>query len=184
MTEQPAPQRHVARDQSVHPDADWWGGWGWAEPSRGEHFRRCNFCGSLHPEDLAVEPQVVRIDWADRTRGWPHKVYVDIVNRDPERLYVLSASNTWQPGWTAREDLTDEQREIVTRDGWDGGDRRLPWEYFEFATHPSHHAKFYSIHLKDSTLSAQVRREVERRIGVAFEFLPDGGVSWRPVTVA
>ena len=130
MTDQPSVERHYAFDQSVHPDADRWGGWGWAEPSRGEHFRRCNFCGSLHPEDFAVEPQVARVSWADRKYGYPHKVYVDIVNRDPERLYVYSASNTPQRGSIARADLTDEQREIVARDGFDGGERRHPWEYF------------------------------------------------------
>jgi hypothetical protein len=32
-----------------------WGGWSWSEPARGEHFRRCSFCGSIHPEDLAAE---------------------------------------------------------------------------------------------------------------------------------
>jgi len=33
-----------------------WGGWSWNAPSRGEHFRRCSFCGSIHPDDLAAEP--------------------------------------------------------------------------------------------------------------------------------
>lgn len=32
-----------------------WGGWSWREPAHGEHFRRCSFCGSIHPEDLAAE---------------------------------------------------------------------------------------------------------------------------------
>jgi hypothetical protein len=33
-----------------------WGGWSWDKPRRGEHFRRCSYCGSIHPEDLAAEP--------------------------------------------------------------------------------------------------------------------------------
>ena len=37
-------------------DAARWGGWSWSDPCRGEHFRRCSFCGSIHPEDLAAEP--------------------------------------------------------------------------------------------------------------------------------
>lgn len=32
-----------------------WGGWVWSEPARGEHFRRCSFCGCIHLEDLAAE---------------------------------------------------------------------------------------------------------------------------------
>ena len=35
--------------------ADRWGGWSWREPRGAEHFRRCSFCGSIHPEDLAAE---------------------------------------------------------------------------------------------------------------------------------
>lgn len=182
MTYQPEPDRHVALDQSVHPDADWWGGWGWSEPMRGEHFRRCNFCGSLHPEDFANEPGVDRIDWSDPKYGWPHKAYVDIVNRDPERLYVYTASNAPQPGTVAREDLTDEQWEIITRDGWDGRPGVPPWKYFGFDTRRTHNAKFYSIHLKDSTVSPEVKRAVEERIGLRFEFLPEGRVRWERVT--
>jgi hypothetical protein len=33
-----------------------WGGWSWSEPRHDEFFRRCSFCGSIHPEDLAAEP--------------------------------------------------------------------------------------------------------------------------------
>lgn len=33
-----------------------WGGWDWRGPRRGEHFRTCSFCGSIHPEDLAAVP--------------------------------------------------------------------------------------------------------------------------------
>jgi hypothetical protein len=32
------------------------GGWIWREPHRGDFFRTCSFCGSIHPEDLAAEP--------------------------------------------------------------------------------------------------------------------------------
>lgn len=32
-----------------------WGGWHWEDPRGAEHFRRCSFCGSIHPEDLAAE---------------------------------------------------------------------------------------------------------------------------------
>lgn len=32
-----------------------WGGWHWEDPRGAEHFRRCSFCGCIHPEDLAAE---------------------------------------------------------------------------------------------------------------------------------
>lgn len=32
-----------------------WGGWTWRKPRRGDHFRTCSYCGSIHPEDLAAE---------------------------------------------------------------------------------------------------------------------------------
>jgi hypothetical protein len=166
-------------DQTVHPDADRWGGWTWREPSRGEHFRRCGFCGSIHPEDIAAEP-IWRADWADMKYGWPHKFYVDIPNRQAEQLFVVSASSTPSDGYTARADLTDEQREIVKRDGWNGNDLMHPWNYFQFSTRPTHHGKFYSIHLRDNDLSAEVKATIEQRSGLTFEFLPDGRVSWRP----
>jgi hypothetical protein len=32
-----------------------WGGWHWEKPRGAEHFRRCSFCGSISPVDLAAE---------------------------------------------------------------------------------------------------------------------------------
>lgn len=170
-------------DQTVHPDAGRWGGWAWRDPRAGEHFRRCGFCGSIHPEDLAAEPNW-RADWADMKYGWPHKFYVDIPNRTPERLYVIGAtsslSNTDNDRYVARTELTDEQREIVKRDGWDHEDRQQPWEYFEFGTHPTHFGKFYTLHLRDADLSADVKATIEQHSGLTFEFRSDGRVAWHP----
>jgi hypothetical protein len=44
-------------DDPVHGgEAQRWGGWHWSKPRHGEHFRRCSYCGSIHPEDLAAQP--------------------------------------------------------------------------------------------------------------------------------
>lgn len=43
-------------------------------------LRTCNWCGSVHPEDLwnLVHERIgVRFEPADRKYGWPHKFYVD-----------------------------------------------------------------------------------------------------------
>ena len=43
-------------------------------------FRTCDYCGSIHPEDLFAALQThptVRLDRADMKYGWPHKYYVE-----------------------------------------------------------------------------------------------------------
>lgn len=170
-------------DQAVHPEADRFGGWMWLEPTRGEHFRRCSYCGSIHPMDLVAEPEWTYFSWADRKYGWPHKLYVDVPNRTPDRLYVISASSTLpdlnSDQYIAWEDLSDEQRDVVTRDGW-GGMLRIA-NFFQFGTHPTHSAKFYSVHLRDAALPAAAKRLIEHRSGVVFTFT-DEGVRFEPAT--
>lgn len=43
----------------------------------GESFRRCSYCGSIHPQDFyeALKASAT-LDAADRKYGWPHKFYV------------------------------------------------------------------------------------------------------------
>lgn len=173
-------------DQNVHPEAGRppfnYGPWSWREPSRGEHFRRCSWCGSVHPEDLAAETGWVA-QWADRKYGWPHKFYVDIPNRAPEALFVISS--IWgdraeaEPGYVAVADLTDEQRVIAERDGslTTAPDGRGP-RYLAFGTRPMHPGKFYSIHLSDADLDPAVKQTIEQQSGLAFQFR-DGQVAWR-----
>lgn len=175
-------------DQTVHPEAERVGGWEWSEPSRGEHFRRCGYCSSIHPEDLAAEPEW-RADWADRKYGWPHKFYVNVANRTPGALFVCSCLYN-HPGpppddcpppigshWVAIKDLTAEQRAIAERDhtlrpGLD------PPAYLAFGTRLHHFGKFYTIHLSDEGLDPGVKQAIEQRSGLAFTFHDNGFVSW------
>lgn len=165
-----------------------WGGWAWREPARGEHFRRCSFCGSVCPDDLAAEPSW-RADWADQKYGWPHKFYVDIPNRNPAALFVVSGRSDatqgpyapggemWkppEPGLIAWDDLTPEQLAIAERDGWNRID------YVCFGTRPSHFGKFYTIHLADPRLSGETKDAIQRVSGLRFAWLDDGRVSWQP----
>ena len=110
----------MAEDQQLHPEAERWGGWKWEEPRHGEHFRRCSYCGCVHPVDLVAEAEW-RAEWADFKYGWPHKFYVDIANRDPERLYVVGSTSRFAEsdrvrGYVPVEELTDEQKAIIERD--------------------------------------------------------------------
>lgn len=168
-------------DQSVHPDADRWGGWSWREPFRGEHFRRCSYCGSINPADLAAESSW-RADWADRKYGWPHKFYVDIPNRDPDALFVIGstwgATATPSLGEVPWDDLSAEQRAIYDRDTGVSPDGRHPVSV-GFGPRPKHFGKFYTVHLSDPALDPAVKADIERRSGIAFTFT-DGRVAWAP----
>jgi hypothetical protein len=174
-------------DQSVHPEAGAppfrFGPWTWREPVRGEHFRRCSFCGSVNPDDLAAETDW-RAEWADQKYGWPHKFYVRIPNRDTARLYVLGSTSgpnppTGYPGWVARADLSPEQMVAVEEGGLGDNDSRT---FFDFGHRPVHHTKFYSIHLRDADLDPAVKQRIEQGCGLAFEFTDDGRVAWRPAS--
>ena len=151
---------------------------------RGEHFRRCSWCGSVHPEDLVAEPSW-HAEWADRKYGWPHKFYVKIPNRDPDRIYCIGSASgpnaDREPGFIAQEDLTVSQREIVKQDGMGGrlDDERLQPAAYLFGTKATHFGKFYTVHLADPELPAEARARIEQISGLAFTFTDDGRVGWR-----
>lgn len=157
-------------------EADRWGGWHWRDPDRGEHFRRCSYCGSMHPEDLVNTPGC-RVDWADQKYGWPHKFYVHVPNLDPDRLYVIGSSNHPTNGWPQYHDLPREQRKIVRREA--GYPKDVKSGYYQLGTRSHHFGKVYTQHLADPNLSAEVRQQVGLMCGLVFEFLPDGRIAWK-----
>lgn len=115
--------------------------------------------------------------------GWPHKFYVNIPNRDPDALFVVGSTSAVEPpngeAWVAWEDLTAEQAAVAKRDGYDRDDgfRR---SFLLFGTRDAHFGKFYTIHLSDADLPADVKQQLEQHSGVAFEFNGDRDrVSWR-----
>jgi hypothetical protein len=45
---------------------------------RSDGLRHCNYCGSLHPEDLvALVAKGATIHGSDWKYGWPHKFYIE-----------------------------------------------------------------------------------------------------------
>lgn len=161
--------------------------WSWREPDYGEHFRRCSYCGSIHPDDLAVE-STWRAEWADQKYGWPHKFYVDIPNHDPDAPFIVSIQSRrdlTKPGWegsnsqwVAWEDLTEEQHIIVRRDGFrDAEDDQS--SLYMFGTRPNHYGKFCTDHLADPTIDPKSKETIERISGISFTF-ENGRVRWRP----
>lgn len=165
----------MSEPDPVHgTEADRWGGWHWRDPSRGEHFRTCSYCGSINPEDLAAETDWSP-SWADQKYGYPHKVYASIPNRDPDVLFCIGAGKALSnsPDWVAEDELTDEQRRIVLRDGM-----RTDHAGYLFGTRPTHHAKLYTVHLADPAIPAEARDKVQRASGLMFTF-EDGTIGWQ-----
>jgi hypothetical protein len=163
----------------VHPEAARWDGWSWCEPFRGEHFRRCSYCGSIHPADLVAEP-VWAPEWADRKYGWPHKFYVHIPNREPDRLYVIGGTTRFKEddrakGYVPVEGLTEQQRAICERDHW----QINPGWGVRFGTRPTHFGKLYTIHLADPEVSDEIKEQVMAGCGLRFSF-DAGQVRWCP----
>lgn len=155
-------------------EADRWGGWHWRDPSRGQHFRTCSYCGSIHPEDLAAETDWSP-SWADQKYGYPHKVYASIPNRQPDALFCIGAGSSpgYSPAWTEADQLTTEQRAIIERDGMG-----LDYGSYLFGTRPTHHAKLYTVHLADPAIPAEARDKVQQASGLMFTF-QDGTIGWQ-----
>lgn len=162
-------------------EAERWGGWTWREPSHGEHYRTCSYCGSIHPEDLAAEA-AWSAEWADPKYGWPHKFYVAVANRQPEQRFITGATSGTPTGlagttWIRPSEIPDD----VNTDGW--RDLSDHYQWVAIGTRPTHHAKFYTIHLSDPQAPAEAVDRIQHVGGLAFTFA-DGRVSWRPYQAA
>jgi hypothetical protein len=225
---------------SQEPGRAYASSWEWSN-RYGEHFRRCSYCGSINPEDLAAEQvggdsctichrvgwsecfqnqrpmwadniavgalspeQREKFDkmapthaynpggwyasWADWKYGWPHKFYVDIPNRNPDSISVLSVAyhdpresrvTGNEREWTHFNDLTAEQREVVYGEGHIRDDDKLgQGQWFQFFHREKHGAKFYTVHLGDPNLSEDVKNLIQKACGIEFTF-EHGTVTWR-----
>jgi len=166
-----------AHDLVHRGEAERWGGWSWRAPSRGEHYHTCSYCGSIHPEDLAAEPDW-QAEWADPKYGWPHKFYVCLPNRQPEQRFITGATTGTPTGlagtaWIRADEIPDD----VNTDGW--RDVQATYEWVSIGTRPTHHAKFYTRHLADPALNSRARERIQTVSGLAFRF-DDGRVAWEP----
>ncbi|MCI3277637.1 hypothetical protein [Streptomyces cylindrosporus] len=158
-------------------EAERWGGWSWREASRGEHYRTCSYCGCIHPDDLAAETDW-RAEWADRKYGYPHKFYVTLANRRPEQRFITGATTGTPTGlvgttWIRADEVPDD----VNTDGW--RDLAGTYEWVSIGTRPTHHAKFYTVHLADPALGHEARDRIQSVSGLRLRF-EDGRVWWEP----
>lgn len=142
---------------------------------RGEPFRRCSYCGSLHPEDfLAAAKAGGRVDrTVDWKYGWPHKVYID-VPADP-KLICVHQTSTHPTGssrpWT---DLTRAERKAVERDGYDKGDG-----YFLLGPRESHFGKFYNVHQAEPWVTEELRQAIGYHTGYVITDAGGGKIRWQ-----
>ena len=69
-----------------------------------ETFRRCSYCGSIHPEDLIrLVGEGCQIHGSDWKYGWPHKFYV-------EGAHGAGGAGKWYNQHITDEGFDDEAR--------------------------------------------------------------------------
>lgn len=112
-------------------------------------YRACNYCGSMHPDDLFVAIEAgAMITGTDKN----YKIYVDAPSRDPSTPRIVSASNDEEePTWGSKGDwqrVTDENRAMMKSQGWGTG-RDYKW-IMVCPIGPSTHCKFYYEHFDDA----------------------------------
>jgi hypothetical protein len=172
--------------------ADYWGGWHWEKPCRGEHFRRCSYCGSVHPEDVAATFRFkagATADWADRKYGWPHKFYIHISNPDPAAIFCVGSASGGtrtdeeleDEGYIPLSKLNAEQRQVMERDGMGGSEAGVAG--VRFGTRAEHFGKFYTVHLADPAIDESTHESIALGSGLRFHF-EDGTVRWEAATGA
>lgn len=135
-------------------------------------LRSCQFCGSMHPEDLAAAIRAgATVEWADFKYGWPHKVYVyKVPNPHAGMIEVRSSSSSEVPGYerVAHPRYNKRTGERVDDHVW--------WVQKEFAG-PTTTGNFYTVHLQEAT--PEDREVIERAMGLRFTF-EGRGLRWVP----
>lgn len=127
----------------------------WSVPRRdekyGQHesFRRCSYCGSVHPGDLVAllkSGQGVRMHGADWKYGWPHKFYVEGIPNLTPRV-DCSVGSSWKDG--VETPILGKSSAVIM-------------------------AKFYNDHLNDEGYGEDELSElislIETQTGIAFTF--------------
>lgn len=141
---------------TIHGETSLGGPVVWRDPERarepyGEDFRRCSYCGSIHPEDLLRHLRAgASPHGADWKYGWPHKFYVEGVPN-------LLAGKTVRCGTAfKRADGKDFEEPIMG------------------AAPATVHVKWYNEHLLDEGYDEATRAELIEALaasGIRFEIV-------------
>jgi hypothetical protein len=158
----------------------------WRPPfaDRGETFRTCFYCGSIHPEDLLKALDAGgKLGGSDWKYGWPHKFYVDVPNPEPDRLFEMGGETRWTDnpcprccdaaGAVKPEYASPE----VDRCGSCYGHRKERVHTPHMSTRETLHAKWYNEHLQDEGYDPEAFDAVvvalEKHAGIRFDLVPD-----------
>jgi hypothetical protein len=144
-------------------------------------LRACNYCGSMHPTDLADALRAgATLSWADFKYGWPHKAYIEGVPNPHVHLLEVRSTTTCDrpPQDEVAAGLWEQyQCGYDTHTGAPKFSYRKPIS--ETPAPARTHGKFYTEHLLDAT--QEERDVIERAMGLRFTFHgnTEGRVSWR-----
>lgn len=132
----------------------------WVEPRIDEKygitetFRRCNYCGSMHPEDFVKAMEAgATTEVADMKYGFPHKLYLDGI-RNPTAGQECQVGTQWK----------------------DGVETPLRGKAPQFLA-----AKFYTDHVWDQGYDDEAKAALDRALakaGLRFEIDAQGRRCW------
>ena len=90
-------ESELVHDNPWNP-ASRFGGWEWRKPHRGEHYRTCSFCGSIHPDDLAAEVASTRSCLVCAEVGW--EAHFSALAYTTDHAYTTDG---WYANWADRK---------------------------------------------------------------------------------
>lgn len=135
------------------------------EQRGGESFRRCSYCGSVHPQDLLKARNEGKIGSVDRSvdwkYGWPHKIYVD-VDGSFAKFYNV---HTLEPFLSKEEQI--KLFEFVGYSFWfaeKGGIKFSKWNYTTEIPRPRELEKYAAVN--PQTLASYGKSYIEAEMGL------------------
>lgn len=152
-----------------------------------ESFRRCSYCGSIHPEDLLrVLADGARMHGSDWKYSWPHKFYVEVPNRvNPEVEVAIGHDSRNVPGKPCPRCCNADGTVKPEYAGPDGdrcgacyGRREEIKRTPIMGTIETFHAKWYNVHLHDDfdvEARVAVTEALEKHSGIQFEIVRENG---------
>jgi hypothetical protein len=138
-------------------------------------LRRCSYCGSMHPEDVASAiREGARGALADYKYGWPHKAYFSGIPNPHSGMLESKSSHSNPP-----QSEIDRGLWVSIPNGFnpETGEPAFKWCSAGQPAADTLYAKFYTTHLQDA--SDADRATIEQHLNLKFTF-NGSNVSWEP----
>lgn len=131
----------------------------------------------MHPADVAAASRAGATGhFADRKYGWPRKAYFENIP-NPQAGMLESRRSCSHPA-QAEIDAGKWVRVPTGQFSRSTGAPTFSWHDAGNPAAPTIYGKFYRVHLQDA--APEDRATIEKLLVIAFEFTPEGSVSWRP----